>query len=218
MATQAREGPKPARQPKQPKELSEADKVEMWFAISDRAETKAQQMWNWVQELNRTAVTVAALGKAAGVDTITAFWIKLHGTLVEIGRYYEDMCSRMNPLTPTASRNVKDVHAVKAAITAMRDSLDEDRLIWVHYRRDVECHVWQTLYERRVHKGKIDRHREFALLGGKRLHVDEFSKRARALLRKYRVDEPLMAVHFAQIVAPHTAAVVDAMRPLFERR
>ena len=64
-------------------------------------------MWGWVQELDRTARTLVARGKAAGVDTMTAFWIKLHGTLVEVGRYYENMCGMMNPLTATASANVR---------------------------------------------------------------------------------------------------------------
>lgn len=196
-------------------ELSDEDKARVWLAISERSEVKAQQLFNWVQELDRTARTLATHGKAAGVDTMTAFWIKLHGTLVEVARYYNDMCEMMNPLTPTSSRNVKDAHAVRAAIIAMRDALDEEQLIWVHYRRDVECHVWQTLYDLRVKDGKVQDHRKFDLLGGKRLHVDEFSKRARALLRQHKVDEPAMAVHFAQIVQPHAAALIEALRPLY---
>jgi len=152
-------------------ELSDEDKLRMWVAIDKRSESEAQQLWGWVRELDRTARTLATHGKAAGPNTMTAFWIKLCGTLVEAGRYYDDMIGLMNPLSPTSSQNVKDVHAVRAVITAMRDALTEDQLIWLHYRRDVECHVWQTLYDLRAKDGKVQDHRKFELLGGKRLHA-----------------------------------------------
>jgi hypothetical protein len=141
-------------------------------------------MWNWVQELDRTTRTLAVHGKAAGPDAMTVFWIKLHGTLVEVGNNYEYLCGLMGPVTPTSSRDIRDAHAVRAEITEMRNALNEDQLMWVHYRRDVECHVWQTLYDLRVKDKKVQDHRKFELLGGRKMHVDEFNKRASALLRK----------------------------------
>ena len=99
---------------------------------------------------------------------------------------------------------------------AARAALDEDERLWLHYRRDTECHVWQESYELQLGgKGRLKEERKFSLLGGKTLHVDEIDRRLRALLRQYNVNEPAMAVAFATKLQPRIAAVLAAMLPLY---
>lgn len=198
-------------------ELSVDDRERLKNAIVERSEIRAQQALQWVRELYRVAGELSARGTAAGVDTQSIFWIRLHGVLVEVGENYEDSCKLMAEYGVTTLSIGRHTLAVRDAIRAIRDSMDEDERLWVHYRRDTECHVWQESYELSLRKksGTLKEVRAFALLG-KELHVDDIDKRARALLRKHGVNEPAMAVHFAKLVVSHVAKVLEAMRPLYE--
>ncbi|MGE0396461.1 MAG: hypothetical protein AB7T06_07065 [Kofleriaceae bacterium] len=109
----------------------------------------------------------------------------------------------------------RDSHVVRDALHAVRDSMSEDERMWLHYRRDVECHVWQDAYELNRRGNGLKEKRRFALLSGQEMHIDEIAKRSSALMRKYNVDEPAMAVHFAKLVAPHVARVLLALAPLY---
>ena len=105
---------------------------------------------------------------------------------------------------------------VRDTIRALRGALDDDERIWVQYRRDSVCHLVPESYEISAQKGKatLKEQRHFGLLG-RALHVDEFDQRARALLRKYNVDEPAMAVAFAAKLAPLVSHLIAAMTPLY---
>jgi hypothetical protein len=189
-------------------QYSTSDRERLVTAIADRGDTRAQRALGCVQILNRTASQLASLpAAAAAVDTQSVFWIRLHGVLTEVGDSYEHMCN-------LGSRD-RDVLAVRDAIRDLRGSLDEDELLWVHYRRDTECHVWQESYELQGAKGRLKDERKFALLGGKTLQVDEIDRRLRAMVRKYNVDEPAIAVAFATKLQPRIAAVLSAMLPLY---
>jgi len=117
--------------------------------------------------------------------------------------------------TPPTSAVGRAVLTVRDALRAVRAALDEDDCIWLHYRRDTECHVFQDAYDLSVRNGKSKEQRRFELIE-KTISVDEFDKRARAFLRKYNVNEPAIAVAFAKRLAPSIDAVLVAMEPLYE--
>jgi hypothetical protein len=189
-------------------QLSIDDRDRLRAAILDRGEIRAQLALQWVQNLSRVANELAAKGKATSADSQTVFWIRLFGVLVEIGESYEYLCNVIGSVD-------RDAVAVRDAIREARAALDEDERLWVHYQRDVECHVWQESYELGVGgKGKLKEQRYFALLG-KTLHVDEIDKRSRALIRKYNVDDPVMAVAFGTKLAPRITKILNAMLPLY---
>jgi hypothetical protein len=195
-------------------ELSAVDRERLRAAIADRGDIHAQQALQWVQELHRTSSELAAHGTAAHADTRTVFWIRLLGVLVEVGESYEYLCKLADDSGAGATPLATDARAVRDAIRATIGSMDEDQRMWLHYRRDVECHVWQSSYELNRGKNGLKETRYFALLG-KEMHVDEFDTRARTLLRVFGVDEPALAAHFAKVVAPHVAMILEAMRPLY---
>lgn len=187
--------------------LSTNDRQRLVTAITERAETRARLALQWVQILNRAVTRLTAAGGMEAVDTQTVFWIRLHGVLTEVGDWFEH--------TFSLGIRDRDIIAVRDAIRDLRAALDEDELLWVHYRRDTECHVWQESYElQRGGKGNLKEERKFALLG-KTLHVDEIGRRLRALLRHHRVNEPAMAVVFATKLQPRIATVLSAMLPLY---
>lgn len=192
--------------------LSPPDTQRLRDAIIDRSEDRAEQARQWVSELVRVSRTVAAQGASA--DTITVFWVRLFGVLNEVAESYEYVCKLADDCGASHKPMAQDARVVRDALRAMRDSMDEDELIWLHYRRDCECHVWQKSYELGRTKTGLKEKRGFDLLGGKELTVDDFAKRASAMLRKHGVNEPAMAVHFAQLIAPHAVRVFEALRAL----
>jgi len=194
--------------------LSVPDTQRLKDAIYDRSEIRAQQAFQWVRELVRVSSTVATQGAAAGADTITVFWVRLFGVLSEVGESYEYVCKLADHCGASDEPLARDARVVRDALRAMRDSMDEDELIWLHYRRDCECHVWQESYALSRKKNGLKEKRVFGLLGDKELTVDEFDKRASAMLRKHGRSEAALAVHFAKLVAPHAARVFDAIRAL----
>lgn len=197
-------------------ELSAADRDRLRSAIMERGDTHARLAFQWVQELQRTSVQLSMRGKEAGVDVMTAFWIKLYGVLDEVGGHYEYAVKLADDCGAGATRMATDARAVRDALRSVRDSMNEDELIWLSYRRDVECHVWQDSYELNRKGDRLKERRGFSLLDGKVLTVDEFDQRARAFLRKHHVDEQAIAVYFAKLVAPHVDRVIAAMAPLYE--
>jgi hypothetical protein len=197
-------------------ELPQEEKERLKKAIVDRGPTHARQALQWVQELNRTAGDLSRRGEAAGVDVMSTFWIKLYGVLDEIGGSYAFFVKYCEDIGAGASKMAIDARTMRDAIVAVRDSMSEDELIWLSYRRDVECHVWQDSYELNKRGDKLKERRGFSLLGDKVLHVDDFDQRASAFIRKHNVDEKAIAVHFAKLVAPHAARVLELLLPMHE--
>lgn len=195
--------------------LSATDEQRLKTAIYNRSDDHAHQALQWVQELARVTREVSAQGSAAHADTRTVFWIRLLGVLVEVGDFYEYTVKLADDCGAGATRLATDARVVRDAIRAVRDSMDEDERLWLHYRRDVECHVWQQSYELSRKKNGLKEKRGFALLGGKELTVDDFDQRSTALFRKHGRSEPAIAAHFAKLLVPGIEHVLDAMRRLY---
>lgn len=194
-------------------QLSSNDRDRFIHAVRKRGDVRAQLALQWVQNLARIANELVARGTNTSIDTQAAFWIRLHGVLVEVGGNYEYLGNLIG--TEPTGDNASCALVVRDAIRATRDALDEDERIWLHYRRDTECHVVPEAYELAVKNGKLKEQRRFALLD-QTIHVDLFDKRVRAFLRKYDVNEPAIAVAFAKRLAPLIANILVAMRPLYE--
>ena len=191
----------------QPSRLAPPDQQRLQDAIEDRSESRAHLARQWVRELGRTAEQVARDGSDSAVDTRSVFWIRLYDTLATLGEHYAFAAELGSRLAVS----------VRDAIAAAAGSLTDDERLYLHYRRDVECHVWQTYYELRSDSAnkKLVEYRQFALLCGQRIHVDEFDRRASALLRTYHCDETRIAVAFARRLLPFIEGILNAMRPLY---
>lgn len=188
-------------------QLSVNDTQRLTSAIVERGDIRAQLALQWVQTLERAARQLASAGGVMAVDTQTVFWIRLHGVLTEVGGWFDDVYD-------LGSRD-RHVLATRGALHDLRAALDEDERLWLHYRRDTECHVWQESYELQLGgKGKLKEQRMFPLLG-RTLHVDEIDRRLRALLRQHNWNEPAMAVAFATKLQARIATVLSAMLPLY---
>ena len=191
--------------------LSPADEQRLRDAIKERSPIRAKQALQWVAQLDRVTRDLRASGTETHPDTVAAFWVKLYALLDEIGGEYESVCAHYDRIGASTDRDAIVARIVRDSIRDVKAAMDEDELMWLNYRRDVESHVWQDGYELSRKKNGLKETREFDLIG-KRMTHEEFDKRARALLRKHHVNEPAMAVHFAMLVAPHVAQVVAVLR------
>jgi hypothetical protein len=162
--------------------------------------------------LNRVTTEVVAHGRDVSGDTEMAFWIRLCQMLLELGAKYEFLGELLGPQPHNAM--CRDTLAVRDAIRAVRDALDEDERIYLQYRRDTMCHIWQDSYELNARNGKLKEQRSFSLIG-QPLHVDEFDRRVRAFLLKHGVDETRIAVEFARRLAPLIGRLLASMLPLY---
>jgi hypothetical protein len=196
--------------------LSPNEKARLKEAIFGRGEVRARLALQHVQILDRATNDLLVHARDTHPDTQTVFWIRLHGVLVEIGGFYESTGDLIGPMLVRPGTTAAHALNVRDTIRAIRDALDEDERIWLHYRRDTECHVWPESYELGVRNGKLKENRRFALID-QTIHVDEFDRRARAFLRKYNVNEPAIAAAFAKKLAPLISKLLVAMRPLYEQ-
>lgn len=195
-------------------ELSTEDKNRFIAGVEDRSEIRARLKFGGAQYLLRIVTQLVTDGKNTLPETQDLFWVKLYSVLDELGADYEYLGELIGPQPKNETSRL--TIAVRDMLRELRGALDDDERIWVQYRRDSVCHLVPKSYDLSAQKGKgtLKEHRHFSLLG-KTLHVDEFDRRARALLRNYQVDEPAMAVAFATKLAPLVSRLVAAMTPLY---
>jgi hypothetical protein len=195
--------------------LTQDEKERLTKAIFDHGDIRARLSLQWVQQLAYLSDKLAHEQSLPLPETQTAFWIRLHGVLVDLYKYYDDCHTLLagDPSLPP-SQIAHEVAQIRAELKAARDAFDDDEKIWIHYRRDTECHIWQDSYELTIHKGKLKEHRTIALLGTV-LRIDEINRRSRTLLQKHRIDEAQMAVDFAAKVRPAVARTLVALAPLY---
>ena len=194
-------------------ELSFDDKVRLFDAISRRSDTKAFLAFQWVQHLERVTRSVCTHRFETPSDTLAGFWIRLHGLLIELGAHYDYMGTLIG-FQPCRADN-RQALIVRDSIRTLRNALDADEAIYLHYRRDSLCHVWQESYDLSAKNGKIKERRHFTLLEA--LTFDEFDRRVRAFLVKHRNDETGITVMLAERVAPLIESTLAAMVRLYER-
>ena len=195
-------------------ELSVEDKNRFIAAVEDRSEIRARLKFGGAQYLQRVVTQLVRDGKNTLPETQDMFWVKLYAVLDELHADYEYLGERIGPQPKNETSRL--TLAVRNTIRALHGALDDDERIWVQYRRDSVCHLVPESYDLSAQKGKgtLKEQRHFSLIG-QTLHVDEFDRRARALLRKYNVDEAAMAVAFATKLAPLLTQLVVAMSPLY---
>jgi hypothetical protein len=196
-----------------------ADQVQrLKDAIEERSEISAVRPRQWIASLSHTAqeLTKGSLDPSHA----TVFWVRLFGALDELTRYYANGLDLAGP-PPTVGLAAL-TYPVHQALGQLRALFTEDELIYIEYRRDTEAHVWQKGYELRGHvdqKALIE-DREFKLLGS-RIRCDEFSRRARALIRSYvaqgfPMNEIYIAAEFARRSSAQIHAIATALEPLYE--
>jgi len=96
------------------------------------------QLADWLAHSVRVTKAVAS----GNTELIPVFWIRVYGILADI----RDKLVRHLELAPSAGESTAIMQPVQSAISALADVFSEDELIYLQYRRHVECHPLQEHY------------------------------------------------------------------------
>lgn len=182
--------------------ISSADHKALFKDINDHAKIMGPQLANWLED----AVRVTQLVAGGNRELIPVFWIRLFGVLHEIN----ELVSRQRSFLAPQNDPAFGLDAVAEAIAILANVFSEDELIWLEYRRNVECHVFQDNYrllknnrpsKKVVHK-LVKRDKDVAA-------TDEALSR---VLQRYDA-EHLIALDFAKRAAIPLAQVQHAAVP-----
>jgi hypothetical protein len=168
----------------------------------------AGQFLGWLGDAARVTEAVAAMASQAlrHADTIAVFWIRTYGVLTDVRRAMERQRGTLvqldGDLMPYARRTyLEPLNRIIELIEDIRAAFDTDELLWLEYRRNVECHPWQDKYRLRTKRdGSLDDERHHELLQGRRVVEDTQAALSR-VVRRYNIDEDGIAIDFAKRIA-----------------
>jgi hypothetical protein len=181
----------------------------------------AQQEHQWIRDAHHYTRKVALEGKSCSPEGRALFWIRLAGLLQDVREHLETQeklwKTMMQGDSTTEARlrptNYDPIKAVLDGIEAVMGSLSDVELLYLAYRRDVECHPWQDSYRLKLTKpGKL---KEVRTVFRREWKIEEAEAAIANLLRSYQIDEAQIAADFASRVSAHVERVAAAAQRWF---
>jgi hypothetical protein len=157
------------------------------------------QLATWVSE----TLDAAERAGAGYPDVLPVFWLRLYGVLTDVADFValtvdearEGLC--MFPL----AREREQLSPLPAAMARLAALLCEDDLLYIEYRKHVECDPFQTKY--RVRRGRHGAgHVPSALLEGRPVTIEEAESAFQRLFEKHDGDEERLGVELARRLLP----------------
>jgi len=159
------------------------------------------------------------LALAPTEDAAARFWVLCYGAVVEIARAHEpydfipptvqpdpDGTNEQRSAWVDTINREREADVLKAC-QAMRGEFSSDELMLIEWRRDDESHVYLSGYELKARYGRLQTHRESALLGS--VSLEDFGRVTVAWFNER--DKVGVAASFAQRAAPHVTRIVAAL-------
>jgi hypothetical protein len=205
------------------RKLSRADRLRLLRDLdANSGNVHAQQIRQWIRSAHEYTAKVANEGQSASAEARAVFWIRVSAVFGEVHANQERLLAMIDESIAHAElTNDHLLHRMRTAlaelvnaIDAAKASLSDDELLYLLYRRDVECHPWQDSYRLRVAKNGLtlaDKRTVF----GKEWTVEEMDSALGALLLKHGMNEPAIAVAFASKLNPHMQAILRASEAWF---
>jgi hypothetical protein len=175
------------------------------------------QLATWVSETLHAAERVAGVGMGDGVEVLPLFWIRLYGVLTDVADFVslslgvtveqagDGLC--MFPL----AREQRALSPLPMAMEQLRALLDEDDLLYVEYRRHVECEPFQTKY--RARRGRHGTgHVPSVLLDGRPVTIEQAEAAFERLFLRHAASEDRIGVELARRLIPALRALDTAAR------
>jgi hypothetical protein len=184
------------QQPKRTPELSADEKARLFSDILRNSRIIGHQMADWIRDTARVTQLVAN----SNTDLIPIFWIRLYGVLADVADQIDKVCDN-----PEHARQILATHEfaaalrVRNAITNIASVFNEDELVYLQYRRHVECHPLQNAYRIRV-AGKAFQDSVHHRLLDKAMTVEDSDAACVRLFAKHGLSESRVAINFAQRV------------------
>jgi hypothetical protein len=130
-------------------------------------------MRQWAASAAAYAFDVGRAGGKAHAAFDGMFWVRTYGVLVEVRKVFEEKVKTLTEVAAASSQSAglglhpaivlhqSWARALVDAVASVQSQLSEDELVYLEYRRMVECHLHQEPYDyRRAGDGSvIDRRR-----------------------------------------------------------
>jgi len=177
-----------------------ADEERERYIQDVRIQVSARQMANWIADTRRITEMVAR----GEYDVVPVFWIRIYGVLADIGDCIAKQVESLEKDPQMFARLrlfIGQVRLVEASLSRVRKVFTADELIYLQYLRHVHSHPVQDSYRIRIRKAKFKDRVTHKLLG-EQLTVEETNSTISRVLRRYRVQEDLIAQDFAVRVLP----------------
>lgn len=169
------------------------------------------QLLAWISSSLRVALA-AADGDARALGSL---WIKLFGVFAEVADFVSVRAAGVRPcdaLFP-AARGLPDWSAVELALAALRACFDQEELLYLEHRRELEVHAFQSAVRAaRRPLGARPRLACSSLLGGREVRTEDAESAFQRLLWKYALREEQIGFDFARRSIPHLRALEQAVR------
>ena len=163
-----------------------------------RIQVSDRQIANWIADTRRTAEMVAR----GDVDLVPVLWLRLCGVLADIGDRIDaqiDVLEKKPEMFRQLGLSVDQVGPVKESLKGLLDVFTADELVYLQYLRHVHSHPVQDSYRIRIRASKLKGQVTHKLLG-EQMTVEETNATISRVLRRYNVQERVVAQDFARRV------------------
>ncbi|MFN0118180.1 MAG: hypothetical protein ACKVQC_07835 [Elusimicrobiota bacterium] len=153
-------------------------------------------MANWLARAENSTKKVAEGNR----EVIPIFWITIYGLLSDFADFIEEHAEFMakHPdRVKKAGLKIDELAPVQASLKNLLKVFDYDELIYLQYRRHVECHPLQSAYRLRVRDGRLVDQVNHRLIKSVAT-VDETNAAIERVLLKFKIDENKIAENFAK--------------------
>jgi hypothetical protein len=190
---------------RQRRPLAVQDRARVMADIDRNSRTVGTQISQWAESAASHANEVARLDGASTAATDSLYWIRTYGVLADLAAHFERKLAFVIETEQGAPSATTRTYrswfvAILAGIGRARDALTEEELLYLEYRRNVECHPFQDGYRLNIARaGEVIDTRPSLLLR-KTLTIDATDAAIRAVLKRYR-GEPAITLDFAKRTA-----------------
>lgn len=133
---------------------------------------------------------VAERAASGSPEALSLFWVRIYGVLTDASDFIALTCTGgdeaydglgMFPL----ARGRSDASPLPTAMARVSALFDDDELLYLEYRRHVECDPFQTRYRARRNRQGVSAHVPSALLGGRPITRDQAEAAFGRVLRRH---------------------------------
>jgi hypothetical protein len=176
-----------------PASLTPDQRSRLFKDIQETARVVGPQTAQWLREAIRAATGVANGNR----DLIPVFWIRTYGIMHDIR---DKVVSQIEFGESVGAPPVTQL-PVRNAIDNLIAEFSDDELVYVQYRRHVECHPYQNSYKIRISQRGLKESVSHHLID-KQMTVTETTDTIRRVLNPPEVDEERIAFTFAKRAVP----------------
>ncbi len=169
------------------------------------------QIVAWTSDARR----IAELAAAGAVEALPVFWIRLYGVLKDIADLIELTMDHFDPSCAfPLARLGPDASALHRAIEALAAVYTADELLYIEYRRHLECHPLQR-YRSQRSKLRSSTRTLSAVAAGQALTIDGAAAVSSELLSNLASSEAQIGAEFARRAVAHLRELEAATQRLF---